>query len=712
MNAAISGRAGLALLLTDDGMATLHVGEMDRIVPRSPGEVRLLLQRDSDYRFLEDVDLGRVRTELLRAWEENEALDLALAMLDPQLSRDVRTRAITELVELLAKDHVHDHLRRIFYSAPFPAGADPDFAIVAAIDREHPRLADLFSDLIQDQEVIARVRTEFEQLHTALGETDRDAAAGVLARDGVSLRLVEWLATAVPRDPPPTLLDDVSAAQTGLRDPEAFVERWMAALAPASPERSGWGEGVEWERTEPPISVLVVDDEEPMVQSWRQILAGEGYTVHTEGRGKTALEVMRRHRSDVVLAALALPDMDGLQLLEEIKKLAPETVMVVITGPASIDRSVEAIRAGVYDYVVKPFTAKQLRLLVGRAAQQVKLARDNAAIREQLNKEYSLENIIGTSDSIQKVLGVVRRVAPTDASVFISGESGTGKGLFARTIHTHSLRSLGPFGAINCAALPDNLLESELFGHEPSGFFDDSRVRRGLLAATSGGTFFLDEITEMSMELQGKLLRVIQEQRVRGAPELPVDVRWVTATSRDPDQAVREGRLRQDLLYRLNLVPVKVPPLRDRREDIPALGLHFLRRYARKHQRGNLRLGTDALRILMSYAWPGNVRELHDVIERVVMMSPPDVEIRPDDLPAHIMESKVGEGTLPPVSRIDLPFHDARTEAITAFEKEYLRNLLLRHNGNISHAARTAGMDRKALHRLLAKYQLEDSEDA
>ncbi|HKP75588.1 MAG TPA: sigma-54 dependent transcriptional regulator [Longimicrobiaceae bacterium] len=459
-----------------------------------------------------------------------------------------------------------------------------------------------------------------------------------------------------------------------------------------------------------PITVLIVDDEELLVKSCGQILASEGYTVFTEGRGRNALEVVRRQRPDIVLTDLNLPDTDGLALLKDIKKLAADTLVVMITGFATVDSSVEAIRAGAYDYIPKPFTATQLRILIGRAAQQVKLVRDNASLRDQLKKHYSFENIIGTSDSIQKVFSVVSRVAPTDASVFISGESGTGKELIARALHANSRRSGRPFMAINCAALPDHLLESELFGHEKGSFTGADQQRRGLLEVASGGTFFLDEISEMSMELQAKLLRVIQERKIRrvgGEGEIPIDVRWVSATNRDPEQAVREGALRQDLLYRLNVVPVKLPPLRHRREDIPALAQHFLRRYAQEYDRDNLRFSAEAMRVLTEYEWPGNVRELQNMIERIVSLCLPGQEIFGEDLPEELSVRGVVNGRAAASYSADAPFHDAKNEAITVFEKEYLSDLLKRHNGNISQAARTAGIDRKTIHRMLAKYEIE-----
>jgi DNA-binding NtrC family response regulator len=460
---------------------------------------------------------------------------------------------------------------------------------------------------------------------------------------------------------------------------------------------------------EVPISVLICDDEELLVKSCGQILSSEGYTVFTEGRGKIALDNVRRHRPDIVLTDLMLPDMDGLALLKEIKKLAPETLVVMITGFATVDSSVEAIRAGAYDYIPKPFTATQLRILIGRAAQQVQLVRDNAHLRDQLKKHYSFDNIIGTSESIQKVFSVVSRVAPTDASVFISGESGTGKELIARAIHANSRRSGRAFMAINCAALPDHLLESELFGHEKGSFTGADNLRRGLLEVASGGTFFLDEISEMSMDLQAKLLRVIQERRIRrvgGESEIPIDVRWVSATNRDPEQAVRDGNLRQDLLYRLNVVPVRLPPMRQRREDIPALAQHFLRRFGADYERGNLRFTAEALKVLSDYHWPGNVRELQNVVERTVSLCLPGQEITPEDMPEELtMRPTNGRPTI--AFSADLPFHDAKNDAITVFEKEYLRDLLRRHGGNISQAARTAGIDRKTIHRMLAKYELD-----
>jgi DNA-binding NtrC family response regulator len=462
----------------------------------------------------------------------------------------------------------------------------------------------------------------------------------------------------------------------------------------------------------PPVSVLVVDDEELLARSCGQILAAEGYGVLTETRGRAALDVLRRKRPEIVLTDLMLPDIDGLALLREALELAPGTLVIVITGFATVDSSVEAIQAGAYDYIPKPFTATQLRILIGRAAKQVELARTNAELRSQLRRQYGFENIVGTSAAIRRVFSVVSRVAPTDASVFVSGESGTGKELIARAIHTHSRRAERPFVAINCAALPDHLLESELFGHEKGSFTGAEGMRRGLVESTAGGTFFLDEISEMSLELQAKLLRVVQERKIRrvgGATEIPVDVRWVTATNRDPEQAVRDGALRQDLYFRLNVVPVRVPPLRERAEDIPLLAQQFLRSFAAAHGRPEVHLTPGAMQALRSYSWPGNVRELQNVIERVVSLgegAEAGVEELPEEVVGETAGSRAGAREADSYSA-DRPFHEAKADAIARFEQDYLRDLLGRNGGNISRAARFAGIDRKTIHRLLTKYGMD-----
>jgi DNA-binding NtrC family response regulator len=457
-----------------------------------------------------------------------------------------------------------------------------------------------------------------------------------------------------------------------------------------------------------PLTILVVDDEELLVKSCRQILSSEGYEVLTETRGKAALEVIRRQQPDIILTDLMLPDMDGMLLLREARELVPAALIIMITGFATVDSSVEAIKAGAYDYIPKPFTATQLRILIGRAAQQVRLAHDNAQLRDQLKRQNSFENIIGTGEAMQKVFSVITRVAPTEASVFLSGESGTGKELIARAIHGHSRRSGRPFVAINCAALPEHLLESELFGHERGAFTGADGQHRGLLEMANGGSFFLDEICEMSIDLQAKLLRVIQERKIRrvgGEGEIPVDVRLISATNQDPLRAVHEGHFRKDLYFRLNVVPICLPPLRSRAEDIPTLVQHFLRHFAQQYERPEVRLSAEALQALRSYSWPGNVRELQNVMERIVSLAIPGEEIALRDLPEELTGQNGGGLAYYGVSA-DRPYHEAKADAMSLFEKEYLRDLLARHAGNISRAAREAGIDRKTIHRMLSKYEM------
>jgi DNA-binding NtrC family response regulator len=468
---------------------------------------------------------------------------------------------------------------------------------------------------------------------------------------------------------------------------------------------------IEPREPEAPLSVLVVDDEELLVRSCARILEHEGFVVRTALRGREALELAARHRPDIILSDLMLPDLDGLEVLQEARQLDPEVLVIMITGFATVDSSVAAIKAGAYDYIPKPFTATQLQILVGRAARQVRLARDNERLREQL-RERHLEGVIGSSKPMVRLFELVERVAPTEASVFITGESGTGKELIARAIHHQSRRSAGPFVAVNCAAFPAALLESELFGHEKGAFTGADEARRGLMEAASGGTFFLDEISEMQLELQAKLLRVLQERQIRrvgGETETPIDIRVIAATNRDPDELVTDGLLRQDLFFRLNVVPLRVPPLRERRDDIPRLALHFLRHFAEQYDRDGaqpLRLSSDSMTSLLSHTWPGNVRELQNLMERVVSLAGPGEEIRIGDLAEEFqIAGGATERAVPDVDTGKL-FHLAKEEAIANFERAYLEAILVEHGGNISQAAREAGIDRKTIHRLLNKYGL------
>jgi DNA-binding NtrC family response regulator len=394
--------------------------------------------------------------------------------------------------------------------------------------------------------------------------------------------------------------------------------------------------GTESEPDNSAFSVLIVDSEELLTKSCAHILALEGYTVFTAASGREGMGAVRRHRPDIVLLERRLPDADGLAMLGEIRALAPETMVVVITGFAAVDDSVRTLEAGAYDYVPKPFTATQLRILVGSAARQHRLQRDVTCRRERLAELYGLETVIGTSAAMQRVREVVSRVAPTDDSVLISGEPGTGREHVARAVQAAGPRVERPFVVVDCAAprVPF-ALQAELFGYERNGFGTHETVR-GLLEVAFGGTVLLDEITEIDTEVQAGLLRAVRERRVwrvaGGDFGTPIDVRWICTTRRDPEQAVREGTLHPDLFRRLATVHIRLPPLRERREDIPALARHFLGLHEREHAR-RPRFSDDALRVLGEHPWPGNVRELKDAVERIVSRTRPGEEITPAHLP-------------------------------------------------------------------------------
>lgn len=389
------------------------------------------------------------------------------------------------------------------------------------------------------------------------------------------------------------------------------------------------------------ISVLIVSDDELLVGSCREILStAKAYTVFSQKRGRRALAALRHHRPDIVLTDLELSDPDGAALVKKTREIAPRTLVVVVTtSVATVDGSVEAIRAGADDCISKPFTTQQLSSVMLRAARQVQLERDRVHLRDQLKKRYSFEAIVGTSDAIRRVVSIMSRVAPTDVSVFISGEPGTETGLIARVIHANSRRSDGPFVGIGCARLPQHLLEGELFGYETQF---TGRDMRGLLEVASGGTLFLEEITEISMDLQARLLRIIDGQctrRIHGTRDIPLDMRWISSSSRDVEQAVRQGQLRQDLLDRINGVPVIVPGLQQRREDIPALSENYLQAHSARFDRSGVRFSPDALRVLARYPWPGNMLELQKTIEQIAWLSVDEREITPADLPDHFGRS-------------------------------------------------------------------------
>lgn len=468
------------------------------------------------------------------------------------------------------------------------------------------------------------------------------------------------------------------------------------------------------------IKILLVDDERTLRESCASVLQMDGFSVTLAGRGEEARDLVRRRKFDIVLVDLYMSQVSGLELLRAALEEHRDTIVVVMTGNPSVTSSIEALRAGAWDYLPKPFSATHLQVLIGRASHAVMMSREASELRQQVLDQTSHSDsvaLIGISPLFRKAVDLARKVAPTDASVFISGESGTGKEVIAQFIHQHSRRSRKPMVAINCAALPEHLLESEMFGHRKGAFTGADRDKPGLLEMANGGTLFLDELTEMPLPLQAKLLRVIQDGVVRRvgseSTDANVDVRFISATNRDPQQAVETGILRGDLFYRLRVVPIALPPLRKRLEDIPLLTNHFLTHYWARHRGGSARLprlSDSSIAFLRSRPWRGNVRELQNVIEHVAVLVEPDQEIQPTDIPVYddAAESGGERPSLLPVN--DEPYHAAKERVVAHFEKEYFARLVSRAGGNMSKAARLAGVDRTTLYRLMDKHHIPRDE--
>ncbi len=463
------------------------------------------------------------------------------------------------------------------------------------------------------------------------------------------------------------------------------------------------------------LRILVVDDDRTLREGCASVLQMDGHNVSSTGRGDEALDLVRRRRFDIVLVDLYLTPISGMEVLKATLEVHKDAIIVVMTGNPSVASSIEALRAGAWDYLPKPFSASHLQVLVGRAAYAVNSAKETVRdIKPTLitqNGAGERMELLGVSPTFRKAVDLAQKVAATDASVMISGESGTGKELIAQYIHRHSRRANRKIVPINCAALPENLLESEMFGYRKGAFTGADRDKAGLLEVANGGTLFLDELTEMTMPLQAKLLRVLQDGVVRRlgseTQDAVVDVRFVSATNRDPQEAVQQGILREDLFYRLRVVPIKLPPLRKRLEDIPLLAEHFLAKSWERHRPHGTpapQLTAETMAFLQSRPWRGNVRELQNVIEHVAVIAEPGRPIQPDDIPVYDdAPAPAAESGLPPTIMNDA-FHIAKDNLIAHFEKEYLTRLTTRAGGNMSKAARLAGIDRTTLYRLMEKH--------
>lgn len=467
------------------------------------------------------------------------------------------------------------------------------------------------------------------------------------------------------------------------------------------------------------IQILIVDDERTLCDSCANVFRLEGYDVTICRRGNEAKELLQRRPFDILLLDLYMSQVPGLELLRTALETNPDTVVIVITGNATVENSIEALHAGAWDFLPKPFAATQLQVLIGRAAHTVWVRRKNREVEADLERQHghsSKMTILGGSPAFRRVIEVARKVSTTDASVFITGESGTGKEMIAQFIHQHSRRAGKSFVAVNCAALPEALLESEMFGHYEGAFTGAVRDKPGLLEVAHGGTMLLDELTEMAPSIQAKLLRVVQDGVIRRlggtTADAVVDVRFIAATNRSPAEAIEEGDLRRDLYYRLRVVPIEVPPLRERPEDVGVLAKHFLLRFWRQHRDARTkppRLSDAALERLKRHTWPGNVRELQNVLEHAVVLLDPGVEVGPDDLP-FFQEGVDTAGDIflagaGPLS--EERYHPARNKLIATFERRYLSWLVRRADGNMSEAARIAGVDRTTLYRLMEKHDLD-----
>jgi DNA-binding NtrC family response regulator len=443
----------------------------------------------------------------------------------------------------------------------------------------------------------------------------------------------------------------------------------------------------------------VVDDEEIVRESLLGWLEKDGYTVETASDGPSALEQLRAATWTVVLLDLKMPGMDGLQVLEEARKIRPETVVVIMTAYATVDTAVTAMKTGAYDYLVKPFDPEELSLLIRKIVDRQVLVEENALLRKVLKQEYRFQDILSKSPAMQSVFELARAAARTHSTILIQGESGTGKELLARAIHAESPRSTGPFVAVSCAALAETLLESELFGHEKGAFTGAIVRRKGKFEAAHGGTLFLDEIGDISPKLQLDLLRVLEDRRftrLGGNEIVEADVRIVAATNRDLKRAVAEERFREDLYYRLNVIPITLPPLRDRREDLPLLVDHFLQELSVSLNRRIDGLSADAMKLLVSHDWPGNVRELRNLMERAAVVAAGRI---------------IDAADLGLVSVPGTPVPETSPPTLDEVERRHVAHVLRHAGGNVSQAARILDIDRVTLYHKIRKYGLKKDDD-
>lgn len=455
-------------------------------------------------------------------------------------------------------------------------------------------------------------------------------------------------------------------------------------------------------------NILIVDDEGQNRDYLSEILSQEGYNVSSASNGRDAITKLSQDVFHVVLTDLQMPELDGLGVIRYLIENSLSCIGILFTGYGSVKTAVDAMKLGAFDYITKPFKADEIKVVVKKALDHLALQEENTYLKAQLKAKYKFENIVGNSDKMQKVFSLIDKVASTDSTVLILGESGTGKELVARALHYNSQRAQNPFVPVNCGAIPEELLESELFGHEKGAFTGAFRTRIGRFELANGGSIFLDEISEMSPTLQVKLLRVLQErefERVGGIKSIKTDVRIIAATNRDLELEVSEGRFREDLYYRLNVIPLNLPPLRERNEDIPLLVKHFMTKYGQEKNGKTTGFGKKAMNMLLQYKWPGNVRELENLVERVlVLCETPEADL--NDLPEKILAGSSADASALP--QIDLPESgiDLST-AVSEFEKNIIIQALNRSNWVKNRAAKLLRVNRTTLVEKIKKQKLQ-----
>ncbi|MDH4157151.1 MAG: sigma-54 dependent transcriptional regulator [candidate division Zixibacteria bacterium] len=452
--------------------------------------------------------------------------------------------------------------------------------------------------------------------------------------------------------------------------------------------------------------ILVIDDEDSMCNFMEIMLSKEGYQVNSVNSGPEGIALLKQKNYDLVIADLNMPEMTGIEVLKEVKSFKKEQDLIMMTAYASVDTAIEAMKQGATDYITKPFKVDEIKIIIEKTINRKRLEAENDSLKKRLQKDNSFDHFVGVSDVVAGLKKVARRIASSDSTVLIRGESGVGKDLIAKAIHHHSPRCGGPFVTINCAALPENLLESELFGYKKGGFTGAIKDKDGLFKVADGGTFFLDEVGNTSLAIQVKLLRVLEDKKITPVGDtkpIDVDVRLIAATNSDLEADVKAGRFRADLFYRLNVIPIDIPPLRERKEDIKLLVEHFMAKYCSKVNAPLKKISDEALDLLVSYTWPGNVRELENTIERAILLNRTEV-LEVADLPEKLSH--------PQPEGLVVRETEPATPTLESIEKAYIHYVMSQTRGKKSEAARILGIDASTLYRKIDRYRLNEQSDS